>query len=144
MNNALLVNPICAKICLLLSLDEKYEFRTADILYHLALADFIDNNGDTKSTNIRNINSVLYYSKLLTDALFKMQLYNLVVIDGEFIRGSYSCNTFFSNPQISTMLSGLKLKLAKAHELCLNSSNIVETYNSLYNNYLKNKVYGES
>ena len=59
MNNSILVNPICAKICILLSLDESYDFRSADILYHLALADFVDKNGDTKSTSIKNINSVL-------------------------------------------------------------------------------------
>lgn len=144
MNSSLLINPICAKICILLSLDENYNFRPADILYHLSLADFIDNTGGTKSTSIRNINSVLFYSRLLNDALFKMQLYDLVLIDGEFIRKSYSCDLFVNKIGDTKMFSDLWQKLCKAHELCLNSNNIVETYDSLYNNYLKNKMCGES
>ncbi len=144
MNSSILVNPICAKICILLSLDESYDFRSADILYHLALADFVDKNGDTKSTSIKNINSVLYYSKLLNDALFKMQLYNLVVINGEFIRKSYSCDWFVKEIHGTKIFADLQQKLSKAHEFCLKSGNIVETYDSLYDNYLKNKMYGES
>ena len=144
MNKNFHVNSICAKIALLLSLDEKnYNYRQADLLYHLAISDFIDKDGETKSVNIRNINSILYYSKYINDAILKMKEFNLLKIEGSFIKATYSCQLFADSlKQDGDRFKNFIFKLVAAHTMCSSTNNIVEQYDRLYNEYISRKIEG--
>lgn len=93
MNNIEL-NSICVKISVLLTVDNNYTYTISDLLYHLAISDFCKDDGTFNSHNIRNINSTLYYSKILNAALLKMQLFNLIIVEGETIRSSSISENF--------------------------------------------------
>ena len=95
MNKNYHINSICAKIAVLLSIGgENYNYRQADLLYHLAISDFIDTEGKAESVNIRNINSILYYSKYINDAILKMKEYSLLKIESPFIKATHSSYLF--------------------------------------------------
>ena len=143
MNNITL-NSICLKISVLLAIDSKYTYTISDLLYHLAISDFCKADGDFNSNNIRNINSILYYSKILNAALLKMQLFNLIIVEGETIRSSSISKNFISYYTDVAALDELKKRMYETHKLCLKSRNIIQTYTSLYNKYVKNKIEGEN
>lgn len=143
MNNITL-NSICVKISTLLAIDNKYMYTISDLLYHLAISDFCKADGDFNSNNIRNINSILYYSKILNAALLKMQLFNLIIVEGETVRSSSISENFVSYYAKAAALNELKKKMDETHQLCLKSRNIIQTYSTLYNKYVKNKIEGEN
>ncbi len=143
MNNIEL-NSICVKISALLTVDNNYKYTISDLLYHLAISDFCKDDGTFSSNNIRNINSTLYYSKILNTALLKMQLFNLIIVEGEIIRSSSISENFMMYCAYADSIDKLKKKMCKTHKLCLESRNIKETYASLYDEYLKNKIEGEN
>lgn len=144
MNKNYYINSICAKIAVLLSTHEKnYNYRQADLLYHLAISDFIDKDGQTNSVNIRNINSVLYYSKYINEAILKMREYNLLKIEGSFIKATYSCSLFVDalktdNDRFENFIS----KLVTAHKICSSTNNVAELYDKLYGEYISRKIEG--
>lgn len=144
MNKNYHINALCAKIAVLLAIDEKnYNYRQADLLYHLAISDFIDKDGQTNSVNIRNINSVLYYSKYINYAILKMKEYNLLKVEGSFIKATYSCLLFVEALKSNNeRFEGFIFKLVTAHKMCSSTSNIVEKYNELYNSYITKKIEG--
>ena len=143
MNKNYHINSICAKIAVLLKIDEKnYNYRQADLLYHLAISDFIDKDGQTKSINIRNINSLLYYSKYLNYALLKMKEYNLLTIEGSYIKATYSCSLFVDALKTYGGCVNFINKLVMAHKICSSTDNIVELYDNLYNEYITRKIEG--
>lgn len=143
MSNNILINSICVKLIFLLASDKKYPFRYADLLYHLAISDFYCSDRKFASTSIRNINSILYYSKNLNQALFKMQSYNLLIIDGELYKSSYLADCILCQcSDKNSSLYKVKEKMVETHNLCVQSKNVVQTYNELYEKYLKNKVDG--
>lgn len=143
MNNIEL-NSICVKISALLTVDNNYTYTISDLLYHLAISDFCKDDGTFNSNNIRNINSTLYYSKILNAALLKMQLFNLIIVEGETIKSSSISENFMMYCAYADSLDKLKKKMCETHRLCLESRNIKETYDSLYDEYLKNKIEGEN
>ena len=143
MNNITL-NSICVKISTLLAIDNKYMYTISDLLYHLAISDFCKADGDFNSNNIRNINSILYYSKILNAALLKMQLFNLIIVEGETVRSSSISENFVSYYAKAAALNKKKKKMDETHQLCLKSRNIIQTYSTLYNKYVKNKIEGEN
>lgn len=145
MNKNYHINSICAKIAVLLSIGgENYNYRQADLLYHLAISDFIDTEGKAESVNIRNINSILYYSKYINDAILKMKEYSLLKIESPFIKAAHSCHLFVETlKESSGGFIDFISKLTIAHEICLSTNNIVEKYEMLYNNYLSRKIEGE-
>ena len=143
MNNIAL-NSICAKISALLTVDNNYKYTISDLLYHLAISDFCKDDGTFSSNNIRNINSTLYYSKILNAALLKMQLFNLIIVEGETIRSSSISENFMMYCAYTDSIDKLKKKMCETHKLCLESRNIKETYASLYDEYLKNNIEGEN
>lgn len=143
MNNITL-NSICVKISTLLAIDNKYMYTISDLLYHLAISDFCKTDGSFNSNNIRNINSILYYSKILNAALLKMQLFNLIIVEGETVRSSSISENFVSYYAKAAALNELKKKMDETHQLCLKSRNIIQTYSTLYNKYVKNKIEGEN
>lgn len=144
MNENYYINSICAKIAVLLSIHaENYNYRQADLLYHLAISDFVDIDGQTNSINIRNINSLLYYSKYLNDAILKMKEYSLLKIEGSFIKETYSCLLFVNalksdKDRFANFIS----KLDAAHKICLSTNNIAELYDKLYSEYISRKIDG--
>lgn len=143
MNNITL-NSICVKISTLLAIDNKYMYTISDLLYHLAISDFCKTDGSFNSNNIRNINSILYYSKILNAALLKMQLFNLIIVEGETVRSSSISENFVSYYAKAAALNELKKRMDETHQLCLKSRNIIQTYSTLYNKYVKNKIEGEN
>ena len=143
MNNITL-NSICVKISTLLAIDNKYMYTISDLLYHLAISDFCKTDGSFNSNNIRNINSILYYSKILNAALLKMQLFNLIIVEAETVRSSSTSENFVSYYAKAAALNELKKKMDETHQLCLKSRNIIQTYSTLYNKYVKNKIEGEN
>lgn len=143
MNNIEL-NSICVKISVLLTVDNNYTYTISDLLYHLAISDFCKDDGTFNSHNIRNINSTLYYSKILNAALLKMQLFNLIIVEGETIRSSSISENFMMYCAYADSMDKLKKKMCETHRLCLESRNIKETYTSLYDEYLKNKIESEN
>ncbi len=143
MNKNYHINSICAKIAVLLSIDKNYNYRQADLLYHLAISDFVDKDGQPKSINIRNINSVLYYSKYINEAILKMKEYNLLKIEGPFLIASYSCQLFVETLRKNEdRFEGLIFNLTTAHKMCSSTNNVVEKYETLYNDYLSRKIEG--
>lgn len=143
MNNTEL-NSICVKISVLLTVDKNYTYTISDLLYHLAISDFCKDDGTFNSHNIRNINSTLYYSKILNAALLKMQLFNLIIVEGETIKSSSISENFMMYCAYADSMDKLKKNMCETHRLCLESRNIKETYASLYDEYLKNKIEGEN
>ena len=143
MNNITL-NSICVKISTLLAIDNKYMYTISDLLYHLAISDFCKTDDSFNSNNIRNINSILYYSKILNAALLKMQLFNLIIVEGETVRSSSISENFVSYYAKAAALNELKKRMDETHQLCLKSRNIIQTYSTLYNKYVKNKIEGEN
>ena len=143
MNKNYHINSICAKIAVLLSIDEKYNYRQADLLYHLAISDFVDKDGQPKSVNIRNINSVLYYSKYINEAILKMKEYNLLKVEGSFLIATYSCKLFVEalRKNIGRFESFI-FNLTTAHKMCSSTNNVVEKYEMLYNDYISRKIEG--
>lgn len=143
MNNIEL-NTVCVKIATLLAIDSEYKYTISDILYHLAISDFCDENGNFTSNNIRNINSILYYSKRLNMALLKMQLFNLIIVEGETIKSSSISGNFILFYADIPTINQLKKKMHETHKLCITSKNVIQTYTSLYDDYVKNKIEGEN
>lgn len=119
-------------------------YTISDLLYHLAISDFCKTDGSFNSNNIRNINSILYYSKILNAALLKMQLFNLIIVEGETVRSSSISENFVSYYAKAAALNELKKRMDETHQLCLKSRNIIQTYSTLYNKYVKNKIEGEN
>lgn len=143
MNKNYHINSICAKIAVLLSIDRNYNYRQADLLYHLAISDFVDKDGQPKSVNIRNINSVLYYSKYINEAILKMKEYNLLKIEGSFLIASYSCHLFVETLRKNKdRFEDLIFNLTTAHKMCLSTNSVVEKYKTLYNDYISRKIEG--
>ena len=144
MNKNYHINSICAKIAVLLSIDEgNYNYRQADLLYHLAISDFIDKDGQTKSVNIRNINSVLYYSKYINEAILKMKEYNLLKVEGSFLTATYSCKLLVEALRKNTnRFESFIFNLTTAHKMCSSTNNVVEKYEMLYNDYISRKIEG--
>lgn len=143
MNKNYHINSICAKIAVLLSIDKNYNYRQADLLYHLAISDFIDKDGQPKSVNIRNINSVLYYSKYINEAILKMKEYNLLKVEGSFLKATYSCQLFVETLRKNEdRFEGFVFNLTTAHKMCSSTNNVVEKYETLYNDYISRKIEG--
>lgn len=139
-NELLAVNSICAKLTVLLSIDTAYNYLKSDLLYHLAISDFCKEDGSLCSRSIRNINSILYYSKYINDVLLKMQVFNLAIVEGDTIRCSTICEHFTSEYCNELTIIRLKKIMKIAHELCLKSRDIKITYSNLYDKYLNGKV----
>ena len=143
MNKNYHINSICAKIAVLLSIDKNYNYRQADLLYHLAISDFIDKDGQPKSVNIRNINSVLYYSKYINEAILKMKEYNLLKVEGSFLKATYSCQLFVETLRKNDdRFEDFVFNLTTAHKMCSSTNNVVEKYEALYNDYISRKIEG--
>lgn len=143
MNKNYHINSICAKIAVLLSIDKNYNYRQADLLYHLAISDFIDKDGQPKSVNIRNINSVLYYSKYINEAILKMKEYNLLKVEGSFLIATYSCQLFVETLRKNKdRFEDFVFNLTTAHKMCSSTNNVVEKYEALYNDYISRKIEG--
>ena len=158
MNKNYHINSICAKIAVLLSIDKNYNYRQADLLYHLAISDFIDKDGQPKSVNIRNINSVLYYSKYINEAILKMKEYNFLCnikdvlpevgkdLEGkaEILSGSFAYTYLFVETlrKNKDMFEDFVFNLTTAHKMCSSTNNVVEKYEALYNDYISRKIEG--
>ena len=139
-NELLAVNSICAKISVLLSIDADYNYSKSDLLYHLAISDFCEEDGSLGNRSIRNINSILYYSKYMNDVLLKLQVYNLAIIEGDRIRCSSVCEHFSLEYCNELAISMLIKTMKTAHELCLKSRDIKTTYSNLYDKYINRKL----
>lgn len=131
------INSTCVKVAVLLAIDKNYFYTTSDLLYHLVISDFYMENNTFHSKSIRNINSMLYYSNLINAVLQRMMLFNLIIIDGEKIKCSSISENLLKYYSKDSDFKKLERRMSETHYLCLNSNDIISTYNNLYNDFVK-------
>lgn len=143
MNDILEIKALCSKVCLLLVTapnDAAFEFN--DILYRLCIADFVDQNGEMNNANVKNINSVLFYAKLLPSALSRLNAFNLIINDGGIIKKTFSCDLYYKRCLESENNSVMSLieQIKHTHEFCKNIKCVEEKYKLLCEKYVEKRI----
>ncbi len=133
------VNATCTKIAILLCNAESYRISRNDILYCLAISDFVSSDIEMNSKSIRNINSLLYYSNILNKSIAKMNEHNLLFFEGVNIAPSFSCRELYKMLSKVDQSCQLITKVKFAYEYG-ETGKFLDIYNELYENYLKEKI----
>ena len=72
-----------------------------------------------------------------------MKEFDLLKIEGSFIKATYSCHLFVDAlKQDGDRFENFIFKLVTAHTMCSSTNNIVEQYDRLYNEYISRKIEG--
>lgn len=139
MNNVSEINATCAKIAVLLYKSKENGLDRNQLLYCLAISDFVKDDGTMSSKNIRNINSLLYYSSIVNQAISKMSLYKLAIQEGSRLKASFSCLQFVHYCINQSELNIFVKKIFKAYDTSI-TGEFIKIYNELYKKYLSEKI----
>ena len=143
MNDLLEIKILCSKVCLLLATASDgtaYEFN--DILYRLCISDFVDSNGDMNNASVKNINSVLFYTKYLSHALSRLNACGLIINDGGFVRKTFSSDLYYQRCIDSKNNSILAVihQLSCTNKYCKDVESIEAKYKLLCEKYIEKKI----
>ncbi len=131
---------LCVKICLFLY--KNHRLNKEELLYLISLSDFYYDNS-MKSKNIKNINSLTYYTNILNKSIAILFATKLISYCGESFELTASGNIFSENVFAFEKNKFLieKIEYISSNYNCKDS--LVKIYEEMVSKFIINKLGGE-